>query len=98
VGSMIIRHTPSLASITDTQADTNMVAVCAQTYTDNWGGICRSISRIFLRLCIGEAGFRDSLCLFMPIGMIIIWRCFNYTGYISSSEMSITLIMREIGI
>jgi hypothetical protein len=72
VDSMIIRHTLSLASITDTQADTNVVAVCAQTCTDNWSGICRSISRISLRVCIGEAGFMGSLCKFMPIGLFII--------------------------
>ena len=46
VDSMIIRRTVLLASITDTQADSNMVAVCAQTCNDNWSGICRSISRI----------------------------------------------------
>jgi inorganic pyrophosphatase/exopolyphosphatase len=32
VDSMIILHTLSLASITDTQADTNMVAVCADLH------------------------------------------------------------------
>jgi len=98
VDSMIIRRTLLLASITDTQADSNMVAVCAQTCNDNWSEICRSISRISLRVCIGEAGFMGSLCLIMPIGLIIIWRCFNCTGYISSSEMGISLIMREIRI
>jgi hypothetical protein len=97
VVSMIIRHNLSLAYITDTQADTNVVAVCAQTCTDNWSGICRSISRISFRVCVGEAVFMGSLCIFMPIGLVIIWRRFNRTDYIPS-EMDMSLIMREIRI